>query len=32
MKGRVIGAVMQAGEGLDGAVVARLAGEELGGS
>jgi uncharacterized protein YqeY len=32
MKGRVIGAVMQAGEGLDGALVARLAGEELGGS
>jgi hypothetical protein len=30
MKGRVIGAVMQAGEGLDGALVARLAGEELG--
>jgi uncharacterized protein YqeY len=29
MKGRVIGAVMQAGEGLDGALVARLVGEEL---
>jgi uncharacterized protein len=31
MKGRVIGAVMQSGEGLDGALVARLVAEELGG-
>lgn len=30
MKGRVIGAVMAAGAGLDGALVARLVGEELG--
>ena len=30
MKGRVIGAVMQSDEGLDGALVARLVGEELG--
>ena len=30
MKGRVIGAVMQSSEGLDGALVARLVGEELG--
>ncbi len=30
MKGKVIGAVMGAGEGLDGALVARLVGEELG--
>ena len=31
MKGRVIGAVMQSGEELDGALVARLVGEELDG-
>jgi uncharacterized protein len=30
-KGKVIGAVMQSGEGLDGALVARLVGEALGG-
>lgn len=31
LKGKVIGAVMQSGEGLDGALVARLVGEALGG-
>lgn len=31
MKGKVIGAVMQSGEELDGSVVARLVGEALGG-
>lgn len=31
MKGRVIGTVMKSNDGLDGALVARLVGEELGG-